>query len=277
MAFIIGENILDSETWDDGEVTPWIENLRFLASCGARTIVLFKTFFDESGSHVGSPVLCLAGYVLSVDQATRLEQEWKSLLDEFGLEYFRMSECAHLTGEFKRLGINRQQAIEIEIRAIGIIKRRVEHGFAVTVDESKYNTVMREHDPDELIGDAYGHCFSLCFYAVSHWMDTRNVDGLIAYYFESGHASQSQSGQMMGRMFENQKMREKHRYLSYGFADKVHVRGLQAADLLAWQWATDYKRRLRSQRRRLDLNSLLERTHTVMHLSEHRTKEVENK
>jgi hypothetical protein len=96
---------------------------------------LISAFFDESGADKGSDLMCVAGYAYSDEQLVKANEEWSELLAAFGVRYFRMSEVAHGTEECR--GLSREQRIDLETRAIGIIKRRSEKGMSVAVSKSK--------------------------------------------------------------------------------------------------------------------------------------------
>ena len=53
---------------------------RLIEILGAELLVMVEVYFDESGTHDGSPVMCIAGYVFSADQALHLDREWSSVL-----------------------------------------------------------------------------------------------------------------------------------------------------------------------------------------------------
>lgn len=59
-----------------------------------------EAYFDESGSHANSPVLCVAGYIIERDARIKLDAEWATVLQHFNLPFFRMSACAHGTEPF---------------------------------------------------------------------------------------------------------------------------------------------------------------------------------
>jgi hypothetical protein len=85
---------------------------------------------------------------------------------------------------------------------------------------------------------------------VYHWANRIAFEGDIAYFFESGHRDQSAANALMHRIFKNADHRASYRYASHTFADTEKATPLQAADLLAWQWFTDTKRKRASPRQR---------------------------
>src|SRR5437660_1097462 len=94
---------------------------------GGYVTIQCQAFFDESGSHSGAPILCLAGYIFRKSEAIKLGHEWRKVLRRKGLPYFRMSECAHGNGPFANL--TKPERIEVATRMIDIIKSRAVHGL----------------------------------------------------------------------------------------------------------------------------------------------------
>ena len=62
---------------------------------GGYTVQLVEAYFDESGSHDGSPVLCVAGFIIEKEKCKRMDDDIAETLEKFHLPYFRMSACAH--------------------------------------------------------------------------------------------------------------------------------------------------------------------------------------
>jgi len=195
-------------------------------------VALFEAYFDESGSHDGSPVLCLAGYLFDKEGCLELDSEWKVVLDEYSLPYFRMSACAQGNYPFDKL--SKQQRIDCETKLIHIIKRHMRYGVTVTVNEADY---LRWMAPEFPFGSAYTWCCYMCLVAIGGWIKKANFQGEVAYFFEARHRNQKEANAVMAGILELPELK----YHSHTFLRK-EVRPLQAADLLAWQAATQRKR-----------------------------------
>jgi hypothetical protein len=200
---------------------------------------MVESYFDESGSDEGSPVLCVAGYIIEKSAAIVLESEWGQMLERFGLPFFRMSSCAHGTKPFKML--TKDERIACATEAISVIRKQITFGIAITVEPKRYQAII-PNSPEA--GSAYSMCAHTCLTAVKTWAAQNNYFGGVSYFFESGHRSQSEANQIMNRIFKIPALRKSHRYVAHIFADKKLVKSLQAADLIAWQWYTDHKRRM---------------------------------
>ncbi|HEY6770101.1 MAG TPA: DUF3800 domain-containing protein [Candidatus Sulfotelmatobacter sp.] len=200
---------------------------------------MVEAYFDESGTHAGSPVLCVGGFVIETPAARELDKTWLALLGKYHLPYFHMTDCAGGHAPFDRLG--KQGCIDVETEAIHLIREYMTGGMMVSMYPSDFEEYVPHHPQ---LGTAYSVCVHGCLAGVQHWANRRNYQGDIAYCFESGHASQSEANAIMKQIFAQPSLRARQRYYSHTFADKKNVRLLQAADIIAWHWFTENKRTL---------------------------------
>lgn len=225
-------------------------------------VMVMHAYFDESGSHAGSPVICVAGYLFQADQAVRLDEEWAEMLSSFGVTCFHAADCAHAVGEFSRL--TPAQRTDLTVSAIGAIKRRMQIGIAVSLNQIDLGPASLESV------SAYGFCALNALGGVVHWAEKYGYSGRIAYVFESGHRHRDDVHRAINIIQDNPAGSDRLRYGSHAFAGKRDARPLQAADLLAYEWHKELKRRMqlagpRSMRR--SLRSLLEETHIAKHFT----------
>ncbi len=214
-------------------------------------VALIEAYFDESGSHAGSNALCVAGYLFEKEGVKRLDLEWKKVLDEFNLPYFRMSSCAH--GNYPFDGRHVSERIEVEKRMISIIRDNMLYGAAVSVDEQEYNSWVAKR----LIGSAYSYCCWQILAGISNWLRDNNVSADVAYFFEAGHASEGEADAIMRKIFSDNALKSTYRYVSHSFVDKQKVRPIQSADLLAWLHGNFLKKMASRQRPRSDYIALV--------------------
>jgi hypothetical protein len=193
-------------------------------------VAFLECYLDESGTHDGSPVLCVAGYLFEKGQCEILDLKWKAVLDRYRLPFFRMSACAHNQKPFEHL--TGEECIEVEKELIGLINEHALLGLAVAVNEADYDTWFEK--PNQA-GTAYTFCCWQILAGIRSWIQRNEFDGKIAYFYESGHASQSQANALMNRIFSHSALRQGYRYAGHAFVDKQNVRPIQTADILAWQ------------------------------------------
>jgi len=234
-------------------------------------VEFIEAYFDESGSHNESPVLCVAGYVFETKQCMSFDLKWKGILAKYRLPYFHMVDCVHGLHPFNSLSPDHR--IDCEKELIAIIREHMVFGSALTVGTLHYKSIGY----DDHTGTAYSWLCWMSLIAVRAWADQNKFDGKIAYFFESGHANQREANQLMNDIFAVPYLRDQYRYVSHSFVDKRQNRPIQAADMLAWLFATQYKRKKRGLNNfRKDLRALVENNdHRLMHLTPPPIEELE--
>jgi hypothetical protein len=108
-------------------------------------VAFLECYFDESGSHSGSPVLCVAGYVFEQEQCRALDLGWKQVLDRYNLPFFHMTDCAHHQWPFDRL--TRDDCIDTQKAMIGLINQHAILGVAMVVNEHDYDVMFGKNSP----------------------------------------------------------------------------------------------------------------------------------
>ena len=217
-------------------------------------MAVMEAYFDESGTHDGSPFVCVTGYLFQKGNATALDTAWRWMLEGNGLPFFRMSDCAHGTGPFK--GWSKIDRTNLEIRAIDLVKTYAAYGFAASVVMEDFHLIRNLG----LFDTAYSFACLQMFLGVKFWASNNDFDGDVAYVFESGEQHQSEAKAFMDKVFKHPQMRRDFKYSSHKFENKADSSQLQCADLLAWHWFT-YNQRVRrgEVRKRRDFRSLLEK------------------
>lgn len=219
-----------------------------------------EAYFDESGTHDDSPFVCVAGYLFQKDNATALDTAWRGMLQEKGLSFFRMSDCAHGTGPFQ--GWSKIDRTNLESRAIDLVRTYATHGFAASVVVNDFYLIPNLG----LFDSAYSFACLQMFLGVQWWANCNEFHDDVAYVFESGAQHQSEANAFMQKVFNHTQMRIDFRYSSHTFVDKASASQLQCADLLAWHWFT-YNRRAQEgqKKKRKDFSRLIEKRIKVNH------------
>jgi len=209
-------------------------------------------FFDESGTHDGAPVLCVAGYVIPEGRLADFNARWSEVLADKVLTYFHMVDCAHGNGEFS--GLCKAERIDVQSKLINLIRECTARGIGAMVVAEVYKQLMPFHPAT---GSAYNYCIWHCFEAVRIWFEEQQIDMDIHYQFERGHQSDGEANRIMNEVFAEPEGRKSFGYASHSFVDKRQSAGIQAADLLAWQMYTDWRHGMESRPRRRDFAHLI--------------------
>ena len=210
-------------------------------------MALFSAYFDESYGE--EDAYSVAGYVATVEQWAEFEREWNEMLAEFGVTFMHKSDLEHLIGEFKpwrSLQKPEQNALKKRLnqRAIGIIKRRVNAGFAGCVKKSDWESTDKGSFNDQIMGAGfYAAGAKTCMQLMSGWADEYKRE-TIDYLFESGADGAHELNGMLQAISRDPDRRRHYRLSTWGFGSgkpdkrdptKPVIIPFQAADFLAYE------------------------------------------
>jgi hypothetical protein len=145
------------------------------------------------------------------------------------------------------------------------IARHTVQGIAIAVDQAEFNAAMGKHHP--LYPEPYILLAHGLLQGLVRWINANNGSvGRVAYFFEDRDESRPFADALIKLLTGNNLFGSDYRYGGHGFIPKLGNPGVQAADLLVWQWLKDYTNRRGGRPRRKDLVSLLEHHHSVTHV-----------
>ena len=221
-------------------------------------------FFDESGTHDGARVMCVAGFLFTKDNNLRLNEEWHRVLKEYALPYFHMVDCVHRSGVFSGLTMN--QCDQCSRKLIPLIKRYMSFGFVSSIDRNEYFNLMPYHP---VMGDAYQCCIWHIFQGIRIWRRKHGNDVRdIIYIFEAGHQSQSKVARNLSEQSQGWSGEANWPgYAGHEFRGKQGCAGLQAADILAWQFAKLAKSGQEKRAHRKDMLALVENQNHLYYIN----------
>ena len=197
---------------------------------GGMAVMLSEMYFDESGTHAGSPVMTLAGYMFKSDQSRRFSRDWQKCLDRLGLPGAHMTDCANGKADYAKLTMD--ERILSEKLLIQNIKRRTVFGLSVSVCPDEFKSIMGDYAKAM---SAYTLLLMICVVKIRDWAQHNRYNGKIAYFFEAGHEHSSQANYYMNGLEQlGPVVTEYNYYGGHAFLNKKDALPLQAADMLAW-------------------------------------------
>lgn len=201
--------------------------------------VLLQAYFDESEREAGT--FCVAGYAFASDQARKFSKEWGRLFPHG----FHMVDLAAGRGAFKNMP--RSTLDRLLREAVRAVNRRMSLGVAVSCKINELESAA----PHWIRGfrRAYPICCHLCMTSLGKWLRDSRFAQNVAYFFESGHPYEGEARDFIRRAVCSKELRDAYRYYSDSFLPKADAPPLQAADLLAWEWAKFYDETIQQQLR----------------------------
>lgn len=179
---------------------------------------MIEAYLDESGSHRGANVLCVAGYAGTREEWLIFIEEWGQQLNRFGISYFH--------GKSPKCDILKPYLVKA-------IKKRNLRGVVCSVSLEDYNSYAGEHFKSTL-GNAYAICAFMCGIEFEKWTRKNNL-GQLSIALEHGQPNVD----FVERIFKSMMSDENSIISNVSVAKKKELMPLQTADLLSHVCGTD--------------------------------------
>lgn len=202
-----------------------------------RTIAVlnFTGYFDESGTHAGSRVIVVAGYVSPEREWRRLEIKWKKRLRREGAKYYHTTDIEAATPRGPYKGWSRLKADRLTASLLPLIRDHIKWGFAVYLLREDWEAVKRSaqivfRDYNKF---PYVLLSKMCIEGLAVMLGKHLPKGeKISFIFERNDSS--------GKIVDGyNELVKRPAYSSCGaiqIGEKTLFPGLQAADLAAWHY-----------------------------------------
>jgi hypothetical protein len=203
-----------------------------------RVFLILTSYFDESGTHDGSPVTVMAAILGNVGHWSKFQRELDRLKKQYGFRVFHTTEFKRKSGEFA--GWSNEKCMSLISELSQLTADGLMHGTVFVLENAAYEEEYKgQKNPKKLRLDSrYGLCFRCCLRTMvleiirrlSHhkkFPETR-----LNIVMESGHRNAGDAERIFAE--------EKRGLGSAGsllagitFADKAECDPLMVADFLA--------------------------------------------
>lgn len=131
---------------------------------------MLQGYFDASGTHEGSKVLCIAGFIGEEDAFVDLDQRWEEVLDKpcwpTRLSEFHMVDCVHGDREFQKGGWNYAERLALYGDLTRVIVEVSDARKILPIGAGAVTGIFEQiaqSDLDLLKAEALGTAFDLTF------------------------------------------------------------------------------------------------------------------
>jgi len=216
-------------------------------------VAFFEGFFDESGTHSGSPTIAVAGAIAKQSDWSLILDSWIDVLSKpkFNVSHFHASELAHFRGPYK--GWDKQKQIDLSRELLDVINGYDIVFITVAVPRLLYEKVLADFPSVKL--NPYGFCCMCAVDEVIRYIRETNK-GTVSLVFGKGQDFESQPS-TIGLRDELLFPRVKDYYQFDGLrqGSREEFRQLEVADLIAYEsykhWTNRIQRTGRPPRKSL--------------------------
>lgn len=135
-------------------------------------MVVLKGYFDDSGDEKDRQhkACSLSGYIGTVDDWNKFEENWKKTLDDFDVPYLHMKEFAHFRGPFDKYKENKAERKKLLISLISVIRESHLYGISSAIRLKGLNKFI---DEKNIYIEAYPFNLYWSMMQICHkWNDT---------------------------------------------------------------------------------------------------------
>ena len=196
-------------------------------------------YLDEAGTHAGTRLTVMAGWVADVDRWKRFDTEWATLLARNGISHVHGTNLMSGKGPFKGWPRERRAALSAEIAEM--CTRGTLFGIVILLDNGDYDRTYIGNNAEmrrkrSALDSKYGVCFRIAISLIPRLIDRADLaqESSLRIIIEDGHQNVGAAPEIF-RAF-NELADEPIRSLlkEVVVEQKRASAGLQAADMLAY-------------------------------------------
>jgi hypothetical protein len=198
-------------------------------------------YIDESGTHGGSPLTIMAGFIGYAGRWDAFEHHWRTILTDNNVEYIHAIEVKHGNGQFSdriKWPGKRRANFAAEVSRIPLQYAR--YSLSVILNNSDYDQFyvgddkkMRKRRPP--LDSKYGVCCRIFMYVLARFIaQFEDRDSQVQLVFEAGHKNSHAPEAILSEMYESAPEIAKYISPNITYALKKKSTGVQAADMIAY-------------------------------------------
>ncbi|UYO48530.1 DUF3800 domain-containing protein [Rhodopseudomonas palustris] len=203
-------------------------------------------YYDESGTHDGSPITVLGGLVGQAEHWAEFEREWKKILAKYNLPYIRAKQLFHKQGPYKKW--RRKQIDYLNADLMYVIQEHTKH-FQVTKTVLTNEDYYRSYRADgpiskkERLDTRYGLCLRACLHFLPRLHHIAGADDVLNLILESGHRNAGDALRIFNDIKSTGQFEWSKSIGSLSFGTKADFPALQAADMISyWFYKTEMEK-----------------------------------
>ena len=198
--------------------------------------MIWTAYYDESGTHNGSPLTVLAGFLAPAVVWSKFETEWKAVLDRHNITHVHAKHLHHREGEHKGWTDGQVEALTADLMPVFTRNSAAISGGFSIIYEDDYREAYRA--PGPIWKERLDTSYALCFWSFMHhnpMMLHFQIDptGKVNFILETGHKNAGD----VARVYNDFKLLGRPWSKVAGtleFATKQAAPALQAADMAAY-------------------------------------------
>jgi hypothetical protein len=193
-------------------------------------MALLTAYFDESGTHLDSEIVLIAGFVATSEKWTAVEAAWRQRLDVLNLSYYHASACD--AGDEAFADIPRELRAGLSFALAGVIADHQLMSVNAAIMRADWDLFKSGEIGKRFIGP-YNFCFEYCMQQISSWSKREASGESVALVFAEQKEYQPRAREIYDLYRKNPRWNRELASLTFAPAEKYP--SLQAADLIVYE------------------------------------------
>jgi hypothetical protein len=197
--------------------------------------MILNAYYDESGTHAGSPVTVMAGLVGDLNDWIEFDREWKKVLRKYGLTYVHAKHLFHRQGQHKNWSEEKRWRLIADLMYVLQERKEifVSRSFLLESEFSKHY-LSRKPERRERLDSRYALCFRSFLHFLPDFHREHFSRGQIDFILEDGHRNAGDALRVFKEIKEDKDFLWRDTVGKLSFGRKEGYPALQAADLFAY-------------------------------------------
>jgi hypothetical protein len=193
----------------------------------------YAVYLDDSGTHDGSPCVCLTGFVANERRWGDLSRRWGTCLDSYGVRYFHAAELERLRGPYRGWTVGKKDAFADSLRTI--IEDTLSAPITSSVEMLPYSECVFQEDVRRAVGTPVALAMKGVLLNLAKYAHDVGIEAPIQITLDAGMRHAGELRVMLDRLHADEETRRTYFVGSPNLARVKESYPLQAADLHAYE------------------------------------------
>jgi Protein of unknown function (DUF3800) len=203
---------------------------------------VFTAYYDESGTHKGSPLTVLAGLIGNARDWGYFESEWRKVLLKYDLRYVRAKQLFHRQGPYRKWPKKQIQRLWADLLYVLQEHSGFQISKIVLRDEDYFRSYISDgpYSKTERLDTRYALCVRVALHFLPLINHRWRQEGAMNFVVEAGHKNAGDALRVFSEVKGTSNYEWAHSIGAMSFGAKGDFPALQAADLISyWFYKTE--------------------------------------
>ena len=197
---------------------------------------MFTAYYDESGTHKGSPITVLGGFFAPALEWADFDREWRKVLVKHDLRFVRAKQLFHRQGPYRKWRDKQFEYLWADLLYVLQEHKGFQISKIVLKDEDYYRSYIGDgpYSKRERLDTRYGLCVRVALNFLPMVHHRLKAPGSVNFVVEAGHKNAGDALRIFNDLKNSRSYSWSQSIGAISFGTKPDFPALQAADLVSY-------------------------------------------